>query len=172
MGLDIYFYKVSNVDNVNRVNESLNKIYEIQETIEDKYNSDLYKSLDKVADKLTAIKEKHIQVAVGYLRKAYFVLDYFRYKDNCSNMVISRESVEELLSCLNVINEWDIDDYDEETYNNKVCELLGVDADSFWNDDTPYMVKQKDLFTHIIGVLENVLLETDSNDYIILHGWW
>lgn len=149
----------------------------------DKYNNDELKSEVLVT---IPIKEsdavdcfdmgKFKKTEVAYFRKVNFLLPFFGYEENCSDIEIAKCEVEDLVaSCNNVLALYDrhkTGELNETELVEMVSEDLPTEGgfffgsteyDEWYFKDVEYVLKQ---FT-------NVLNETDwENETLYMHCWW
>lgn len=145
----------------------------------DKYNNDELKSEVLVT---IPIKEsdavdcfdmgKFKKTEVAYFRKVNFLLPFFGYEENCSDIEISKEQVENLINTCEHILSSKKSGLDEDTLTELVQNTLPTEGgfffgsteyDEWYFKDVEYVLKQ---FT-------NVLNETDwENETLYMHCWW
>lgn len=172
MGLDIYFERVKDVSNFKKADSFLEEIDRLSEKVSD----------ESLKDELGMIRDRFInfcresgattETEVGYFRKAYFVLEFFGYVDNCSRMSLSYDDLNDFHGALNEVLSLDKDDYSEEDYNEKVYNILSLSSDcAFWYDNKPYEVHEEDL-ERMRNCIEDCMEYLQDGECIVLVGWW
>ena len=176
-----------NTNDYNGVNEMLRdfctpiwiEVADNVKAILDKYNNDELKSeivvtipkkAGYVGDYFDMGKFKKEEVA--YFRKVNFLLPFFKYEENCSDIEISKEQVEDLINACEHILSSTESGLDEDTLFELVRNTLPTEGgfffgsteyDEWYFKDVEYVLKQ---FT-------NVLNETDwENETLYMHCWW
>lgn len=169
MGLDIHFYKQKRLEGqAKEACRHLEAKYEelVQEIarLEDKGNNDatlekLYEEKEKCSldvKKLTEFTE------VAYFRKVNFLVDFFGYKENLSEVTITREKIELLIKKCKIVLE-----------NNELVKDLLPTVPGFFFGSLEY---DEDYFESVADVLhefEKILSDTDFDTHeIIMWCWW
>lgn len=197
MGLDIYFKAKSKNEKLRkdydeecakyrdaqtRFNDALDKeVKKIKGTAEPN-QSDYFDLPKEVTDRLRAEFENEVieiqrklddcynalYSEVSYFRKVNFLLPYFKYEENCSEIVIDKCEVEELIEdCKRVLAAKDTDEVE-----SVADELLPTEAGFFFGN-TDYdewyfndVREVADKFTEILGTFD-----FDENE-LIMSCWW
>lgn len=166
MGLDIYFKAKAK-------NEKLRKEYdelyaERRDAIKHYSNEGVFEDkIDVLGDKLDACYDS-LYSDVAYFRKVNFLLPYFGYEENCSEITIDKCEVEELVDdCKRVLAAKDTDEAES------VADELLPTEDGYFFGSTDYdewyfkdVQEVMDKFTEILDTFD-----FDENE-LIMDCWW
>ena len=159
MGLDITFYKAKR----SKDNETKERLEEIRKELATEYlksiderNSKLIKELEDENEKINPWNE------VAYFRKVNFLIPFFGYKENCSNIEIDKYQVEDLIeACKEVLANHD-----------KASFLLPTQAGFFFGS-TDYDDWYFDDVQNVKEKFEEILADFDRDeDILLMHCWW
>lgn len=159
MGLDITFYKAKR----SKDNETKERLEEIRKELATEYlkgiderNSKLIKELEDEKEKINPWNE------VAYFRKANFLIPFFGYEENCSNIEIDKYQVEDLIeACKEVLANHD-----------KASFLLPTQAGFFFGS-TDYDDWYFDDVQNVKEKFEEILADFDRDeDILLMHFWW
>ena len=159
MGLDINFYKAKRPKD----NETKERLEEIRKALAAEYlksiderNSKLIKELEDEKEKINPWNE------VAYFRKVNFLIPFFGYEENCSNIEIDKYQVEDLIeACKEVLANHDKASFLLPTQTGFF--FGSTDYDDWYFDDVQN-VKEK---------FEEILADFDRDeDILIMHCWW
>ena len=101
MGLDITFYKAKRLKD----NETKERLEEIRKELDAEYLKSIDERNSKLINELEDEKEKiNPWNEVAYFRKVNFLIPFFGYEENCSNIEIDKYQVEDLIeACKEVL---------------------------------------------------------------------
>ena len=159
MGLDITFYKAKR----SKDNETKERLEEIRKALDAEYlksiderNSKLIKELEDEKEKINPWDE------VAYFRKVNFLIPFFGYEENCSNIEIDKYQVEDLIeACKEVLANHD-----------KASFLLPTQAGFFFGS-TDYDDWYFDDVQNVKDKFEEVLADFNRDeDILLMHCWW
>lgn len=164
MGLDITFYKAKRSKD-NETKERLEEISleEIRKTLATEYIKSIDECNSKVIKELEEEKENtNPWNKVAYFRKVNFLIPFFGYEENCSNIEIDKYQVEDLIeACKEVLANHD-----------KASFLLPTQAGLFFGS-TDYDDLYFDDVQNVKEKFEEVLADFDMDeDILIMHCWW
>ena len=195
MGLDIYFHAKSKNE---KLREEYNELDVKRRDVYDRYDEATKKEIEKISgtdtpmeyDDLPAEIIKKLQVEfegelneiegklddcynalyseVAYFRKVNFLLPYFGYEENCSEIVIDKCEVEELIDdCKRVLGSKDTDDAES------VADELLPTEEGFFFGNTDY---DEWYFNDVQGVMDKFTeilndFDFDENE-LIMNCWW
>ena len=159
MGLDINFYKAKR----SKDNETKERLEEIRKALDTEYiksiderNSKLIKELEDEKEKINPWNE------VAYFRKVNFLIPFFGYEENCSNIEIDKYQVEDLIeACKEVLANHD-----------KASFLLPTQAGFFFGSteyDDWYFGDVESVKTTFESILEDF---DPEEDILTMHCWW
>ena len=195
MGLDIYFHAKSKNE---KLREEYNELDVKRRDVYDRYDEATKKEIEKISgtdtpmeyDDLPAEIIKKLQVEfegelneiegklddcynalyseVAYFRKVNFLLPYFGYEENCSEIVIDKCEVEELIDdCKRVLGAKDTDDAES------VADELLPTEEGFFFGNTDY---DEWYFNDVQGVMDKfteILNDFDFDENVlIMNCWW
>ena len=122
----------------------------------DERNSKLIKELEDEKEKINPWNE------VAYFRKVNFLIPFFGYEENCSNIEIDKYQVEDLIeACKEVLANHD-----------KASILLPTQAGFFFGE-TDYNDWYFDDVQNVKDKFEEILADFDMDeDILIMHCWW
>lgn len=159
MVLDITFYKAKR----SKDNETKERLEEIRKALATEYlksiderNSKLIKELEDEKEKINPWDE------VAYFRKVNFLIPFFGYEENCSNIEIDKYQVEDLIeACKEVLANHD-----------KASFLLPTQAGFFFGS-TDYDDWYFDDVESVKTTFESILEDFDpEEDILTMHCWW
>ena len=159
MGLGITFYKAKR----SKDNETKERFEEIRKALAAEYlksiderNSKLIKELEDEKEKINPWNE------VAYFRKVNFLISFFGYEENCSNIEIDKYQVEDLIeACKEVLANHD-----------KASFLLPTQAGFFFGE-TDYNDWYFDDVQNVKEKFEEILADFNRDeDILIMHCWW
>lgn len=164
MGLDITFYKAKRSKD-NETKERLEEISleEIRKTLATEYIKSIGERNSKVIKELEEEKENtNPWNKVAYFRKVNFLIPFFGYEENCSNIEIDKYQVEDLIeACKEVLANHD-----------KASFLLPTQAGLFFGS-TDYDDLYFDDVQNVKEKFEEVLADFNMDeDILIMHCWW
>ena len=159
MGLDITFYKAKR----SKDNETKERLEEIRKALATEYiksiderNSKLIKELEDEEEKINPWNE------VAYFRKVNFLLPFFGYEDNCSDLEIDKYQVEDLIEACKAV----LEDHDKASF------LLPTQAGFFFGS-TDYDDWYFDDVQNVKEKFEEVLADFNRDeDILLMHCWW
>lgn len=194
MGLDIYFYK-QNKMNLER-EEALKNFNEADESLSDfwmrhpefdlaAHGGSIREEHDELEKTYKVCKSVYNELMereeVAYFRKVNLLLPFFKYNENCSDLILTKDQVEDLIgTCSNVLDqfsnlrelyleedvytkqEWI--DYCQETLPNQDGFFFGCYEYDEWYIDKVQQVRK--LFEEVI---ENVDWEHQD---LVMYCWW
>lgn len=164
MGLDITFYKAKRSKD-NETKERLEEISleEIRKTLATEYIKSIDERNSKVIKELEEEKENtNPWNEVAYFRKVNFLIPFFGYEENCSNIEIDKYQVEDLIeACKEVLANHD-----------KASFLLPTQAGLFFGS-TDYDDWYFDDVQNVKEKFEEILADFNRDeDILIMHCWW
>ena len=164
MGLDITFYKAKRSKD-NETKERLEEISleEIRKTLATEYIKSIDERNSKVIKELEEEKENtNPWNKVAYFRKVNFLIPFFGYEENCSNIEIDKYQVEDLIeACKEVLANHD-----------KASFLLPTQAGLFFGS-TDYDDLYFDDVQNVKEKFEEILADFNMDeDILIMHCWW
>ena len=159
MGLDITFYKAKR----SKDNETKERLEEIRKALAVEYLKSIDECNSKLINELEDEKEKiNPWNEVAYFRKVNFLIPFFGYEENCSNIEIDKYQVEHLIeACKEVLANHD-----------KASFLLPTQAGFFFGS-TDYDDWYFDDVQNVKEKFEEILADFDRDeDILIMHCWW
>ena len=159
MGLDITFYKAKR----SKDNETKERLEEIRKALAAEYLKSIDERNSKLINELEDEKEKiNPWNEVAYFRKVNFLIPFFGYEENCSNIEIDKYQVEDLIeACKEVLANHD-----------KASFLLPTQAGFFFGS-TDYDDWYFDDVESVKTTFESILEDFDQEeDILIMHCWW
>ena len=164
MGLDTTFYKAKR-SKENETKERFEEISleEIRKTLATEYLKSIDERNSKVIKELEEEKENtNPWNKVAYFRKVNFLIPFFGYEENCSNIEIDKYQVEDLIeACKEVLANHD-----------KASFLLPTQAGLFFGS-TDYDDLYFDDVQNVKEKFEEVLADFNMDeDILIMHCWW
>lgn len=159
MGLDITFYKAKR----QKDNETKERLEEIRKKLDAEYLKSIEERNSKVIKELEDEEEKiNPWNDVAYFRKVNFLIPFFGYEENCSNIEIDKYQVEDLIeACKEVLANHD-----------KASFLLPTQAGFFFGS-TDYDDGYFDDVKEVKDKFEEILADFDRDeDILIMHCWW
>lgn len=159
MGLDINFYKAKR----SKDNETKERLEEIRKALATEYIKSIDERNSKLINELEDEKEKiNPWNEVAYFRKVNFLIPFFGYEENCSNIEIDKYQVEDLIeACKEVLANHDKASFLLPTQTGFF--FGSTDYDDWYFDDVQN-VKEK---------FEEVLADFDMDeDILLMHCWW
>ena len=159
MGLDITFYKAKRLKD----NETKERLEEIRKELATEYLKSIDERNSKLINELEAEKEKiNPWNEVAYFRKVNFLIPFFGYEENCSNIEIDKYQVEDLIeACKEVLANHDKASFLLPTQTGFF--FGSTDYDDWYFDDVQN-VKEK---------FEEILADFDRDeDILLMHCWW
>ena len=164
MGLDITFYKAKRLkDNETKERFEEISLEEIRKTLATEYIKSIDERNSKVIKELEEEKENtNPWNKVAYFRKVNFLIPFFGYEENCSNIEIDKYQVEDLIeACKEVLANHD-----------KASFLLPTQAGLFFGS-TDYDDLYFDDVQNVKEKFEEVLADFNMDeDILIMHCWW
>ena len=195
MGLDIYFYK-QNKMNPER-EEALKKFNEADEALNNfwmknpefdpaAHGGSIRKEYDKLEEVYNVCKSTYEilmkREEVAYFRKVNLLLPFFGYEDNCSDLIITKDQVEDLIgTCSNVLDYFsnlhksylvEEDIYDKQEWVDYCQETLPNQERFFfgcYEYDELYLNKVEQVKKQFEEVVESVDWEQQD---LVMHCWW
>ena len=159
MGLDITFYKAKRLKD----NETKERLEEIRKELATEYLKSIDERNSKLINELEDEKEKiNPWNEVAYFRKVNFLIPFFGYEENCSNIEIDKYQVEDLIeACKEVLANHD-----------KASFLLPTQAGFFFGS-TDYDDLYFDDVQNVKEKFEEILADFDRDeDILLMHCWW
>ena len=159
MGLDITFYKAKR----SKDNETKERLEEIRKALDAEYIKSIDERNSKLINELEDEKEKiNPWNEVAYFRKVNFLIPFFGYEENCSNIEIDKYQVEDLIeACKEVLASHD-----------KASFLLPTQAGFFFGS-TDYDDWYFDDVESVKTTFESILEDFDQEeDILTMHCWW
>lgn len=159
MGLDITFYKAKR----SKDNETKELLEEIRKALAAEYLKSIDERNSKLINELEDEKEKiNPWNEVAYFRKVNFLIPFFGYEENCSNIEIDKYQVEDLIeACKEVLANHD-----------KASFLLPTQAGFFFGS-TDYDDWYFDDVQNVKEKFEEILADFDRDeDILLMHCWW
>ena len=159
MGLDITFYKAKR----SKDNETKERLEEIRKALAAEYLKSIDERNSKLINELEDEKEKINPWNEGaYFRKVNFLIPFFGYEENCSNIEIDKYQVEDLIeACKEVLANHD-----------KASFLLPTQAGFFFGS-TDYDDWYFDDVESVKTTFESILEDFDQEeDILTMHCWW
>ena len=159
MGLDITFYKAKR----SKDNETKERFEEIRKALAAEYLKSIDERNSKLINELEDEKEKiNPWNEVAYFRKVNFLIPFFGYEENCSNIEIDKYQVEDLIeACKEVLANHD-----------KASFLLPTQAGFFFGS-TDYDDWYFDDVESVKTTFESILEDFDQEeDILTMHCWW
>ena len=159
MGLDITFYKAKR----SKDNETKERLEEIRKALAAEYLKSIDERNSKLINELEDEKEKiNPWNEVAYFRKVNFLIPFFGYEENCSNIEIDKYQVEDLIeACKEVLANHD-----------KASFLLPTQAGFFFGS-TDYDDWYFDDVESVKTTFESILEDFDQEeDILTMHCWW
>ena len=159
MGLDITFYKAKRLKD----NETKERLEEIRKELATEYLKSIDERNSKLINELEDEKEKiNPWNEVAYFRKVNFLIPFFGYEENCSNIEIDKYQVEDLIeACKEVLASHD-----------KASFLLPTQAGFFFGS-TDYDDWYFDDVQNVKEKFEEILADFDRDeDILLMHCWW
>ena len=159
MGLDITFYKAKR----SKDNETKERLEEIRKALGAEYIKSIDERNSKLIKELEEEKENtNPWNKVAYFRKVNFLIPFFGYEENCSNIEIDKYQVEDLIeACKEVLANHD-----------KASFLLPTQAGLFFGS-TDYDDLYFDDVQNVKEKFEEVLADFNMDeDILIMHCWW
>lgn len=195
MGLDIYFHAKSKNE---KLREEYNELNAKRRDVHDRYDEAAKKEIEKISGTDTPMRYndlpaeiiKKLQVEfegelneikgkmddcynalyseVAYFRKVNFLLPYFGYEENCSEIVIDKCEVEELINdCKRVLAAEDTDEAES------VADELLPTEEGFFFGNTDY---DERYFNDVQGVMDKFTEILDTFDFdeneLVMNCWW
>ena len=159
MGLDITFYKAKR----SKDNETKERLEEIRKALAAEYLKSIDERNSKLINELEDEKEKiNPWNEVAYFGKVNFLIPFFGYEENCSNIEIDKYQVEDLIeACKEVLANHD-----------KASFLLPTQAGFFFGS-TDYDDWYFDDVESVKTTFESILEDFDQEeDILTMHCWW
>ena len=159
MGLDITFYKAKRLKD----NETKERLEEIRKELATEYLKSIDERNSKLINELEDEKEKINPLdEVAYFRKVNFLIPFFGYEENCSNIEIDKYQVEDLIeACKEVLA------------NHDKASFLLPTQEGFFFGSTDYDDWYFDDVQNVKEKFEEVLADFDMDeDILIMHCWW
>ena len=159
MGLDITFYKAKR----SKANETKERLEEIRKELATEYLKSIYERNSKLINELEDEKEKITPWnEVAYFRKVNFLIPFFGYEENCSNIEIDKYQVEDLIeACKEVLA------------NHDKASFLLPTQEGFFFGSTDYDDWYFDDVQNVKEKFEEVLADFDRDeDILLMHCWW
>lgn len=159
MGLDINFYKAKR----SKDNETKERLEEIRKALATEYLKSIDERNSKLINELEDEKEKiNPWNEVAYFRKVNFLIPFFGYEENCSNIEIDKYQVEDLIEACNEV----LEDH------SKAEELLPT-TDGFFFGSTEYDDWYFDDVECVKTTFESILEDfNQEEDILTMHCWW
>lgn len=159
MGLDITFYKAKRLKD----NETKERLEEIRKELDAEYLKSIDERNSKLINELEDEKEKiNPWNEVAYFRKVNFLIPFFGYEENCSNIEIDKYQVEDLIeACKEVLA------------NHDKASFLLPTQEGFFFGSTDYDDWYFDDVQNVKEKFEEILADFDRDeDILIMHCWW
>ena len=159
MGLDITFYKAKRLKD----NETKERLEEIRKELATEYLKSIDECNSKLINELEDEKEKiNPWNEVAYFRKVNFLIPFFGYEENCSNIEIDKYQVEYLIeACKEVLA------------NHDKASFLLPTQEGFFFGSTDYDDLYFDDVQNVKEKFEEILADFDRDeDILLMHCWW
>ena len=194
MGLDIYFYK-QNKMNPER-EEVLKNFKEADEALSDfwmrhpdfnlaAHGGSIGKEHDELEKTYKVCKSVYNTLMgreeVAYFRKVNLLLPFFGYGDNCSDLIITKDQVEDLIgTCSNVLDYFSNlhesnlfkEDYDKQEWI-EYCQETLPNQDGFYFGDYEYGERYTSKVEHVKKIFEEVIESVDwERQDLVMYCWW
>ena len=159
MGLDITFYKAKRLKD----NETKERLEEIRKELDAEYLKSIDERNSKLINELEDEKEKiNPWNEVAYFRKVNFLIPFFGYEENCSNIEIDKYQVEDLIeACKEVLA------------NHDKASFLLPTQEGFFFGSTDYDDWYFDDVQNVKEKFEEILADFDRDeDILLMHCWW
>ena len=159
MGLDITFYKAKRLKD----NETKERLEEIRKELDAEYLKSIDERNSKLINELEDEKEKiNPWNEVAYFRKVNFLIPFFGYEENCSNIEIDKYQVEDLIeACKEVL------------VNHDKASFLLPTQEGFFFGSTDYDDWYFDDVQNVKEKFEEILADFDRDeDILLMHCWW
>lgn len=159
MGLDITFYKAKRLKD----NETKERLEEIRKELATEYLKSIDERNSKLINELEDEKEKiNPWNEVAYFRKVNFLIPFFGYEENCSNIEIDKYQVEDLIeACKEVLA------------NHDKASFLLPTQEGFFFGSTDYDDWYFDDVQNVKEKFEEILADFDRDeDILLMHCWW
>ena len=159
MGLDITFYKAKRLKD----NETKERLEEIRKELATEYLKSIDERNSKLINELEDEKEKiNPWNEVAYFRKVNFLIPFFGYEENCSNIEIDKYQVEDLIeACKEVLA------------NHDKASFLLPTQEGFFFGSTDYDDWYFDDVQNVKEKFEEILADFDRDeDMLLMHCWW
>lgn len=159
MGLDITFYKAKRLKD----NETKERLEEIRKELATEYLKSIDERNSKLINELEDEKEKiNPWNEVAYFRKVNFLIPFFGYEENCSNIEIDKYKVEDLIEACN-----------EVLANHDKASFLLPTQEGFFFGSTDYDDWYFDDVQNVKEKFEEILADFDRDeDILLMHCWW
>lgn len=159
MGLDITFYKAKRLKD----NETKERLEEIRKELATEYLKSIDERNSKLINELEDEKEKiNPWNEVAYFRKVNFLIPFFGYEENCSNIEIDKYQVEDLIEACN-----------EVLANHDKASFLLPTETGFFFGSTDYDDWYFDDVKSVKTTFESILEDFDQEeDILTMHCWW
>ena len=159
MGLDINFYKAKR----SRLAETEERLSELNEAINAEYRKP---DSEFSAERANELKKEYDEInpwnEVAYFRKVNFLLPFFGYEENCSDLEIDKYQVEDLIEACKAV----LEDH------SKAEELLPT-MPGFFFGNTEYNDWYFGDVERVKTTFENILEDFDpEEDILTMHCWW
>lgn len=159
MELDITFYKAKRLKD----NETKERLEEIRKELATEYLKSIDERNSKLINELEDEKEKiNPWNEVAYFRKVNFLIPFFGYEENCSNIEIDKYQVEDLIeACKEVLA------------NHDKASFLLPTQEGFFFGSTDYDDWYFDDVQNVKEKFEEILADFDRDeDILLMHCWW
>ena len=159
MGLDITFYKAKRLKD----HETKERLEEIRKELATEYLKSIDERNSKLINELEDEKEKiNPWDEVAYFRKVNFLIPFFGYEENCSNIEIDKYQVEDLIEACN-----------EVLANHDKASFLLPTQEGFFFGSTDYDDWYFDDVQNVKEKFEEILADFDRDeDILLMHCWW
>lgn len=156
MGLDIYFNKAKR----SRVKATKEKIAELNKQLDQEL---VQHTPDR--DKIYSLKEELDQIdpweEIAYFRKVNFLVGFFNYVDNCSEVEISKEQIENLVNTCEQVLE-----------DNSLAETLLPTTEGFFFGRTEYDEYYFEKVEDTLHIFREILENLGEDEIVLMYCWW
>ena len=194
MGLDIYFYKQNKINpereealkNFNEADEALSNFWMKHPEFDraahggsiGKEHDELEKTYEDCKSTYNVLMERE---KVAYFRKVNLLLPFFGYSENCSDLIITKDQVEDLIgTCSNVLdyfsNLYELNSF-KEYYDKQewieYCQETLPNQDGFFFGSYEYDECYIDKVQRVKKIFQEVIENVDwERQDLVMYCWW
>ena len=194
MGLDIYFYKQNKMNpereealkNFNEADEALSDFWMRHPDFEPAaHGGSIREEHDELEKTYKVCKSVYNSLMereeVAYFRKVNLLIPFFKYGENCSDLIITKDQVEDLIgTCSNVLDHFsnlkqlykEEDVYTEEEWI-EYCQEVLPNQDGFFFGSYEYDEWYLDKVEYVKKLFEEVIENVDwERQDLVMYCWW